>query len=108
LGVQDKDGQTGLHWAVIGGHSDTIKLLLERGAPLEVINVYGGTVLSQALWCVNHGDPNRDDAPIIEMLLAAGAKFKPGLLAWLAQDVGRSAEVKERVAEVLRRHGAKS
>ena len=28
-------GQTGLHWTAYGSHSDTVKLLLERGAPIN-------------------------------------------------------------------------
>src|SRR5205823_3220697 len=43
-------GETGLHWAVVGGHLQSIKLLLQRGAPLEELNAYGGTALGQALW----------------------------------------------------------
>ena len=55
----DVDGQTGLHWAVIGGQLDTVKLLLRHGTPLEARNRYGGTVLGQALWsAANGGDPD--------------------------------------------------
>src|SRR5579864_8251290 len=50
LAMQSADGQTALHWAVIGGHLDAVKLLLRHSAPLEVKNVYGGTVLCQTLW----------------------------------------------------------
>ncbi len=32
----------GLHWAVIGGHLDTIKLLIDQKVSLESINIYGG------------------------------------------------------------------
>ena len=55
LASHSGDGQTGLHWAVIGGHLDTVKSLLRRNAPLEVKNRYGGTVLGQALWSAAHG-----------------------------------------------------
>jgi ankyrin repeat protein len=41
LRVGENTGMTGRHWAVVGGQLDTIKLLLERGAPLEAKNVYG-------------------------------------------------------------------
>src|SRR5437879_1717494 len=47
---KDNDGQTGLHLATLAGHIDTVKLLLSRGAPLEVENNWGGAVLSHALW----------------------------------------------------------
>jgi len=84
-----------------------IKLLLDRGAPLEARNSYGGTVLGQSLWSVVNGDPAIDFVPVIEMLLGAGAKIEPGSLTWLAEQ-GGSAVKKARILEVLRRHGATS
>jgi ankyrin repeat protein len=60
LRADENTGQTGLHCAVIGGHADLIKVLLERNAPLEALNVFGGTVLGQALWCVFNGAPHID------------------------------------------------
>ena len=91
-------GQTGLHYAVHAGHLDTVKMLLERKAPLEVLNVYGGTVLGQATWSVMNGDPGIDYVPVIEMLLDAGAKVE-------AADYPTG---NERVDKVLQRHGARS
>ena len=71
------DGQTGLHCAVIGGYLDTVKLLLKHNPPLETKNVYGGTVLGQALWSAAHGgDPERY-IEIFKALIAAGAKLPP-------------------------------
>ena len=52
--VSPRNGFSGLHWAVEFAHLDTVKLLLARGAPLEVKNVYGGTVLGQAVWSAIH------------------------------------------------------
>jgi ankyrin repeat protein len=98
--------QTGLHLAAHGGQLATVKLLIERKAPLEAMNVYGGTVLGQALWSAVN-EPQADHVAIIETLLAAGAKMEDGSLAWLAQQEA-SPLLKERIAEVLRRHGAKS
>lgn len=73
-------GMGGLHWAMVGGHLDTIKLLLARGVPLEAKNVYGGTALGAATWAVIHSDPvyrwpevDTDWAAIIRTLLEAGA-----------------------------------
>jgi hypothetical protein len=67
------DGQTALHLAVIGGHVETVKLLLRRNAPLEVTNAHGGTVLGQTLWSAAHGgDPDRYIA-ILDALVAGGA-----------------------------------
>jgi ankyrin repeat protein len=94
------DLSAGLHWAVVGGQLDTIRLLLEQGAPLEAKNVYGGTALGQALWSAIHGDPGIDYVPIIETLLDRGAEIPPEALDLVA--------AKGRIAEVLRRHGAKT
>jgi len=68
------DGQTGLHYAAIFGRLDTIKLLLEHNAPLEVKNQYGGTVLGQTLWSAAHGGDPEIYAQMIETLIAAGAE----------------------------------
>jgi len=87
-------GQTGFHYAVSGGHLDTAKLLIERKVPLEVKNMYGGTVLDQALWSAIH-EPKPDHAIIIEHLIAAGANVHA---------VGG----REFVDAVLRRHRANS
>jgi hypothetical protein len=107
LRAGENTGLTGLHWAVVGGQLGTIRMLLERGAPLEVKNVYGGTVLGQALWSAINGDPGIDYVPIIQTLIEAGAEIPKGSLSWL-EYAGRSSVVKARIAEVLRRHGAKS
>jgi ankyrin repeat protein len=104
---QADTGQTGLHWAVIGGHSDTIRLLLKRGASLEAKNAYGGTPLGQALWSAMNGEPDIDYFPVIETLIDAGARIESGSLEWLAKQKGPPS-VKARVAELLRRYGAKS
>jgi hypothetical protein len=90
-------GQTALHWAVIGGNLETVKLLLRRNAPLELKNVYGGTVLGQTLWAAAHGgDPDAYIA-ILEALVAAGAKIPERHVpvnarvdAWLAQHGSRA------------------
>jgi ankyrin repeat protein len=107
LGAQPNTGLTGLHWAVVGGQLATIKLLLERGAPLEAKNAYGGTALGQALWSAMNRDSGIDYIPVIEMLIQAGAKIEPGSLAWLAQQRGASS-TKAHFEALLRRHGATS
>jgi hypothetical protein len=85
-------GMTGLHWAAHGGHLEIIQLLLERNAPLEVENIYGGTVLDQALWSSVNSGLDVDYVPVIEMLIAAGAKVDP---KWSTGN--------KRIDEVLRR-----
>ena len=92
LAAQDGHGQTGLHHAVIGGHAETVKLLLKHKPPLEVVNAYGGTVLEQALWSAAHGgDPDAYIA-MLEALTSAGAKLperhvpvSPSVDAWLEE-----------------------
>jgi hypothetical protein len=91
LAAHRADGQTALHWAAIGGHPDTVRLLLRSGAPLEVENRYGGTVLGQALWSAAHaGDPDVY-LEILDVLVSAGAKIperhvpvNPRVDTWLA------------------------
>ncbi len=87
------DGQTGLHYAAMGGNLETIKLLLKHGAPLEVLNTYGGTVLGQTLWSAAHGGDPKVFVPIVEALIAAGAKLYP------------EPPVNPEVDAVLTRHG---
>lgn len=65
-------GQTGMHLAAHAGHLETVKLLIKRNAPLEVKNVFGGTVLGQAVWSAIH-EPQPDHLAIIDALLQAGA-----------------------------------
>jgi ankyrin repeat protein len=65
-----KHGETGLHWAAYGGHSAIVKLLLERGAPIDVKDDrYNGTPLD---WALHNGDERRADA---EMLAALRGEF---------------------------------
>jgi hypothetical protein len=82
-------------------------MLLKRGAPLEARNVYGATALGQALWSAFNGEPGIDYVTIIETLIAAGARIEDGSLDWLSRQEG-SSSLKDRIAEVLRHHGAKS
>jgi catechol 2,3-dioxygenase-like lactoylglutathione lyase family enzyme len=92
----DNTRLNGLHYAVWHGHLDIVKLLLDRKIPLEVRNMYGGTVLG----CALHGAENRpqaDHLAIIEALLSAGANI----------DEAGYPTGNERIDELLRRHGAK-
>ncbi|HEY9000075.1 MAG TPA: ankyrin repeat domain-containing protein [Mucilaginibacter sp.] len=69
------NGMTALHSAAFGGHPEIVKLLLDRKADMEAINAYGGTVLSQTLWCLyNHKKLKHSE--IMEMLISAGAHIK--------------------------------
>jgi len=74
LSRDEGDGQTPLHCAAIGGQLETIKFLLKQNAPLEVKNIYGGTVLGQTLWSAAHGGDPKVYTAIIKVLIAAGAR----------------------------------
>ncbi|QHW00764.1 ankyrin repeat domain-containing protein [Spirosoma endbachense] len=106
--AQNRDGQSSLHCAVLGGQPGMVKWLLEHNAPLEVRNLFGGTVLGQALWCVSYGNPAIDYVPIIETLLDAGATIEPGVITWLKQQPGLAAQTMIRIEEMLRRYGAQA
>ena len=89
------DGQTPLHWAVIAGQLEMVKLLLKYKPPLESRNVYGGTVLGQTLWSAAHGGDPKVYAEIIETLIAAGAEVPP-----------RHVPVNKSIDDLLRRYGS--
>jgi len=56
------------------GRSDILEWLLERGAPLEAHNTYGGTVLDGTCWgAANAPVPGVDYPAIVERLCRAGA-----------------------------------
>jgi hypothetical protein len=72
------DGMTALHNASAGGHLALMRELIARGAPLEALNSYGGTVLSSTLWFAYHvTDDEFRRRPLlaaIELLIAEGAR----------------------------------
>jgi len=96
--AQNRQGQTGLHMAVVCGHLDTVKLLLRYRPPLELKNIYSGTVLGQALWSGAHGGDPEGTIAILDALVRAGAAIperhtpvNARVDAWLAER-GSSAE----------------
>jgi hypothetical protein len=89
----DATGMNGFHWAANRGHLDTVKLLIERKVPMEVENMYGGTVLGCTVWSAIH-EPRANQIEVIEALLAAGAKI----------DAVEYPTGNERVDELLRRY----
>jgi hypothetical protein len=98
-----KTGLAGPHYAVSGGHSKIVRMLIERSINLEVENSYGGTMLGQALWSfINEHKPNH--AEIIEMLIAAGAKISPGTIEWWEAQNVPSPEKKRLIGNALKQH----
>lgn len=102
----DAGGQAALHWAVIGGSVETVRLLLSHGADLEMKNAYGGSALGQALWCVVHGDEKVNYIPVIEVLLNAGAAVSAGAPTWIIEQKRLPAGQKQRIVELLTQHAA--
>ncbi|MEQ1604488.1 MAG: ankyrin repeat domain-containing protein [Pyrinomonadaceae bacterium] len=90
----------GPHYAVSGGHVETVKMLIEKGVPLEVENKYGGTMLGQALWSAIN-EHKKSHAAIIEILISAGAHVWPGTIEWWDEQNVPSVETKLRVAAAL-------
>jgi hypothetical protein len=89
----DATGMNGFHWAANRGHLETVKLLIERKVPMEIKNMYGGTVLGQTMWSeIHESGPTRIE--VIEALLDAGANV----------NAAEYPTGNERVDEVLRRY----
>jgi hypothetical protein len=65
-------GMTALHLAVIGGQLEAVRLLLNRGAPTDIVNRFGGTPLGQALWCAANDSSGMDFWPIVAVLERTG------------------------------------
>lgn len=92
IAARDRDGQTGLHHAVMGCNLETVRLMSKYTELLEVVNVYGGTPAGQVLWCAAHdADPDRY-IPILDSLFTAGARLperhaaiSPHVDAWLKE-----------------------
>ena len=79
--TRNNDGQTSLHWANYGPHIDVIKLLLERGAPVDAKdNRFHATPLDMALWTWNN-TPDKEERErcyeAIALLARAGSKLDP-------------------------------
>lgn len=94
-------GLNGFHYAASSGRLAVIKLLIARNVPMEVKNMYGGTVLEQALWSALN-EYTESHAAIIEALIEAGAYIQPGTPEWWNEQEVPSDETKKRVAENLR------
>lgn len=95
-----KTGLAGFHWAANRGNLGTVKMLIEREAPLEQVNMYGGTVLGCALYSAVY-EHLSSHAEIIEALIDAGAVIERGTLDWWEKQSVPSHETKKRVAKML-------
>jgi ankyrin repeat protein len=80
-------GETALHAASWRGHLAVVKLLVERGAPLEAANRSGATPLAVALRGLveqSEWTPNEHTIAIAQTLLNAGAWLEPSRLTLAA------------------------
>jgi ankyrin repeat protein len=72
--AKDNSDMTALHWAAASGLSTVVDRLVALGAPLEVENQWGGTVLTSTLhFALYMPYPGVDYASIVARLVAAGA-----------------------------------
>jgi hypothetical protein len=68
-------GMTALHWAANRGELEAVLLLIEWKAPLETLNMYGGTALAATVWAAIH-EPRANQMGVIEALIRAGARIE--------------------------------
>ena len=97
IDARGQHGATSLHWAGFHGHLEIARLLLDRGAPLELLDSnYQGTPLSWAIYGSVHGWRCRTGnyPAVVQALLDAGAKVPP-----MREDFAPS----DAVRDVLRR-----
>ena len=82
------DGATGLHWAAYQASTETVTLLLEHGALVDVIDErYHGTPLEWALYGWGGSPTERPSYyEVVAILARAGAKPDP---EWFADDEDR-------------------
>jgi ankyrin repeat protein len=75
VGQRNRFGETPLHWAALAGQVDAVRLLLERGAPLDVKEKnHEADPLGWAIWgSTNWDDPRGSYAESVRLLLDAGA-----------------------------------
>jgi hypothetical protein len=95
-------GQTGLHWAALGGHVETVKVLLEHGARVDATDdEWSATPLEWALHGWRHNTTPGVAAEryhgVVRLLVAAGAVVKP---EWLEEETVRNDSAMQ---DVLRR-----
>ena len=81
------DGQTGLHWAAYGGHANTVRLLLDRGAPVHAKDEsFNGTPLGWGLYGWGNSEAMAARGQyyeVVSLLVQAGAKLDA---AWFDVD----------------------
>lgn len=69
LAAADEQGFTALHWAAFRADLATMRVLLDRAAPLDARNAYGGTVLEATRWAAANAPAAGADYPAAIALL---------------------------------------
>jgi ankyrin repeat protein len=78
---------TGLHYAASNGDLEMTRLLLSRGARLDVKHKYGSMPLGTAIYCAAHfRNPQGRYAEVVGMLLDGGAETEPSSLAFAVEN----------------------
>jgi ankyrin repeat protein len=91
----DRSG-TALHHAAVQGDYEIVRMLVERGASLDILNEFSGTPLNSCIWGSLHfQNPEGDYAAVAEILLEAGVRLPD------------QASGSENVKNVLIRHGVR-
>ena len=71
---EDSDASA-LHYAAASGRTDLVRVLLARGASLEKLNSYGGTVLDGVVWmALNDPQSDVDYRAVVRDLVTLGAR----------------------------------
>ncbi|HEU4562020.1 MAG TPA: ankyrin repeat domain-containing protein [Longimicrobium sp.] len=90
-GARDGEGRTALHIAAYEGHAALAELLVQRGAPLDVVDDTYGTppfVWAMHAWLVEKRKRDDDYRAVLRLLARAGAKVEP---EWLEDERVREA-----------------
>lgn len=100
-----RTGLAGFHYAASSGRLNVVRLLIDRSIPMEVENMYGGTVFGQAMWSAIHENkPEHSD--IVEALIEAGAVVDREYLEWWREQNIPDQETKRRIEKVLQYHAS--
>jgi ankyrin repeat protein len=87
---RNNEGQTGLHWATYGQHVEVVRLLLQRGARVDVREgAFDGTPLDWALhgWSgMSHATERERAYEVVALLARAGASLD---MQWFGENESR-------------------
>jgi ankyrin repeat protein len=100
--VRNEGGESGLHWTSFGPYPAIARLLLERGATVNLRDKrYQSTPLDWTLfaWAKAEGPEREGGYELAALLVGAGAMVH---IPWLEQNAGDQAQRDPRMQEILR------